>query len=111
MPRFRVPVYFTVLASVEVEAANYQDACVTAYGTCPLPPKSDWQYLDHSFHVREGDPFEVQDQTIGEWETRETAEEPVEDDGQPAFMTEHDSAMRDCGWGTDEDYGYFDGDA
>ena len=69
MPRFRIPIVFTALAAVEIEAADYEEARLTAYADSPLPPKSEWEYLDCSFHVRGEDPYEIQDPETGKWET------------------------------------------
>ncbi len=52
MPQFKIPVAFTVLSTVEIEATSFEDACAAAY-EADLPPKTEWQYLDDSFHVRE----------------------------------------------------------
>jgi len=70
MPRFRIPIYFTALATVEIEAATFEEACLSAYSDCPLPPTSEWEYLDCSFHVREADPYEVKNAETGKWESR-----------------------------------------
>lgn len=32
------------------------------------------------------------------------------DDGDDSMDGDHDSAMESCGWGTDEDYGYYGDD-
>jgi len=52
MPQFKIPVSFTVDATVAVEAASYEEACALAY-EAPLPPESEWSYLDGSFQVCE----------------------------------------------------------
>ncbi|NQU24001.1 MAG: hypothetical protein HQ567_22185 [Candidatus Nealsonbacteria bacterium] len=65
MPKFKIPVSFTVDATVTVEAATYEEACAAAV-EADLPPKSEWEYLDDSFHVREDD-YEVQDAETGVW--------------------------------------------
>ena len=52
MPEFKIPVSFTVDATVTVEATSYEEACAAAFET-GLPPKSEWEYLDDSFIVRE----------------------------------------------------------
>jgi hypothetical protein len=37
--------------------------------------------------------------------------DPSDEDNYDESMDgDHDSAMESCGWGTDEDYGYFGGD-
>jgi len=70
MPRFKIPICFTALSTVEIEAVDYEEACLSAYSDCPLPPTSEWEYLDCSFHVREGDSYEMQDAKTGKWESR-----------------------------------------
>jgi hypothetical protein len=52
MPQFKIPVSFTVDATVAIEATSYEEACAAAY-EADLPPREEWAYLDGSFHVRE----------------------------------------------------------
>ncbi len=70
MPRFKIPVTFTVDAVVEVEAEDYTAACEAVMGA-PLPPRDEWEYLPDSFSVREEDPYEVFDDSAGAWQSRD----------------------------------------
>jgi hypothetical protein len=44
------------------------------------------------------------------YDTVDNVVDEDEDDYDDSMDGDHDSAMRDAGWGTDEDYGYFGGE-
>ena len=44
------------------------------------------------------------------YDTIDNVVDEDEDDYDDSMDGDHDSAMRDAGWGTDEDYGYFGGE-
>ena len=58
----------------------------------------DDDFYDHTQH--DPDFYDTIDNVVDE----------DEDDYDDSMDGDHDSAMRDAGWGTDEDYGYFGGE-
>ncbi len=69
MPKFNIPIAFTVLSTVTVEADDYEAACEVAY-EAPLPSWTEWACLEDSILVREDD-YEVMDDETGMWDNRE----------------------------------------
>jgi len=55
--------------------------------------------------------YDKHERDYGEWCAERDAEdiEAMEDDYDDSMDGDHESALASCGWGTDEDYGGYDG--
>ena len=75
----------------------------------PLYDYEDFD-MDHDTNYDDHDDFYGEAMDYSDYNDNDDMENGWDDSYDDSMDGDHDSAMESCGWGTDEDYGYYGDD-